>query len=299
MKCKNVIQTLAALALAAAPALADTTNTDDAVEYIQTSRPHNLPRLLTLQTAEVLESYGIAFAGGGNIHSALKGDENFLRGSLYVGLGGVAELGYEQEAIPLAGEKELKRMRGHIKIQPIQEGRFVPALAVSYGASLSPEDGLYDEGRELDRSLWALGLSKSFDLGTTSVTVHPGVAVQQDKLGATDDPENAKPLQKRRVDGQLGVTWQSNAETMFLLEARSLSVLDRTDLSAGRLDYQNAVQGNLGVRFYLRNWVFMDAGVLNMYNIDRDEWNNGIHANITGVIPVKSLSERISGWFDK
>jgi len=296
MNRKTALRTLATLALAIAPALADT-NDSSSVEYITTSRPHNLPRLLTLQTAEVLESYGIAFAGGGNIHSALKGDENFLQGSLYLGLGGVAELGYEQESIDLAGEDNLKRMRGHIKLQPLQEGRFLPALAISYGASLYPEDGLYDEQRELDRSLWALGLSKSFVLGNTSITVHPGLAVQQDKLTLSDDTSGANPLQKRRVDGQLGITWQSNSETMFILEARSLSVLDRKDITAGTLDYQNAVQGNLGVRFYLRNWVFMDAGVLNMYNIDRDEWNNGIHANITGVIPVKSLSERIGGWF--
>jgi hypothetical protein len=294
MNSKTVLRTLSTLALAVAPLFANTPDED--IEYIQTSRPHNLPRLLTLQTAEVLESYGIAFAGGGNIHSALKGDNQFFRGSLYLGLGDVAELGYEQEAIQLGGESDLKRMRGHIKIQPIQEKNFIPAIAISYGSSLNPSEGLIQESRELERSQWGLSLSKSFDIGSTSFTVHPSVAIQQDKLSQVEDTEN-KPLQKRRIDGQLGLTWQSNSETMFLIEARSLSIVDRKDLATGSIDYQNALQGNLGVRFYLRNWIFMDAGLLNMYNIDRDEWNNGIHANLTGVIPLRSVSERVAGWF--
>ena len=295
MQRKTLINTVGAIALCALSLHAQDSTASSEVGYISTSRPHNLPRLLTLQTAEVLESYGIAFAGGGNIHSALKGDEDFFRGSLYVGLGDVAELGYEQEAIPLAGEDALKRMRGHIKIQPLREGRFIPAIAVSYGASLAPEDGLYETGRELDRAQWFAGMSKTFTLGNTSITVHPGVAVQQDKLSLVDSTEGA---QKRRVDGQLGLTWQNSPETMFLFEARTLGVLERGQISDGNLRYQDAVQANLGVRFYLRHWMFMDAGLLNMYNIDRDEWNNGIHANLTGVIPVKSAASRIAGWFE-
>lgn len=293
---RSIKTLLTSLLFATATFSADSTQSDE-VEYIITSRPHNLPRLITLQTAEVLESYGIAFAGGGNIHSALKGEEDFLRGSLYIGLGNVAELGYEQESIALAGEDELKRMRGHIKLQPIQEGRYTPAIAVTYGASLSPEVGWREE-IELDRSHWALGLSKSFVWGSTSITIHPGATIQQDKLTITPHSDSAKPIQKRRLDGQLGLTWQTNSETMFIVEARSTNVMDRNEVQNGKINYQNAVQGNLGVRFYLRNWVFMDAGLLNMYNIDLDEWNNGIHANITGVIPVRTVASRISSWFN-
>lgn len=295
MHCKLV--TALAVALTTLPLCAAETISDDDIAYVATSRPHNLPRLLTLQTAEVLESYGIAFAGGGNIHSALQGNDDFFRGSLYIGLGDVAELGYEQENISVANDDGLKRMRGHIKLQLLQESHYVPALAISYGASLDPQDGLATDNLQLDRSQWTLGLAKSLEIGSLSISLHPAVVLQQDELSSTNANSTTNPVQKRRVDGQMGITWQRRAETMFLFEARTLGIIDPNSFATQALAYHDAVQANLGVRFYLRNWIFMDAGLLNTYDIDQDAWNNAIHANLTGIIPVKTVSERVIGWF--
>ena len=65
---------------------------------IITSRPYELQRLFTTPTAYALRPYGLRFGGKGNIHSTLAHmNTNGLHASISVGLGGVAELGYQME----------------------------------------------------------------------------------------------------------------------------------------------------------------------------------------------------------
>lgn len=290
----NAITKSAILALSLTSAILYAEETED---MIATSRPYRLPRLLTLQTAEVLESYSIGFAGSGNIHGALKGSEDALNGAIYAGLGDVAELGYEMEAVHMAGEDPAKRMRGHIKIQGIKEGNYTPAIAITYGQSLSKGLESYENIRfGLDRQSWILGASKSFSIGKYSVSMHPGFTLSQDELTSIGDSALRKnSVKEASMGAQLGVTWQTTETTMFLFETRTLDILQTSQLGTGELLYTPGVENNLGVRFYLRNWLFLDAGIRSIYDMEKDVNETGIHANFTGLIPINSLADRIWG----
>jgi len=85
---------------------------------------------------------------------------------------------------------------------------------------------------------------------------------------------------------------------MFIFESRVVNLLDQNAAQNQlALNYQYGFENNLGVRFYLRNWLFLDAGILSMYDSGAEQWDTGIHANVTGLIPLKSVGERIFGNF--
>lgn len=292
---KNLlIKAAIVVSLAVGLSRADTTNDDD---MIITSKPHNLPRLMTLQTSEVLESYGIGFAGSGNIQSIVKGSPNAMNGAVYLGLGDVAELGYDMEQIRMNGEVYDNRMKGHVKIQPIAEGKYMPAIAVTYGTSIN--DGVTSVGVDpfgLERQSWIIGASKSFSMGSYRVSMHPGVTMNLDKVTRLHgESVDSLGLSSHRLGAQFGATWQTAENTMFMYESRVVSILDQKQVQDGILNYQYGFENNLGVRFYLRNWLFLDAGILTMYDAGDSKWDTGIHANISGLIPLKSVAERIFG----
>lgn len=292
----TIIATLSALFLTTSAVFAVESNEEEAM--IITSKPHRLPRLMTIQTSEVLESYAIGFAGSGNIHSIMKGSRDALNGAVYLGLGDVAELGYDMEEVRLEGGVSDKRMKGHIKIQPVSEGRYIPAVAVTYGTNIS--DGIevgHETPFELNRQSWLLGASKSFAIGSYKVSLHPALSFQYDQLTAVGDSTISKGMPSAKNLGyQFGATWQTTDNTMFLLESRSVSILDTGITRQNQeLQYQAGFENNLGVRFYLRNWLFIDAGILSVYDSGAETWDTGIHANITGLIPLKSVGERIFG----
>lgn len=278
------------------PALAVETNEEEAM--IVTSKPHRLPRLMTIQTSEVLESYAIGFAGSGNMHSIMKGSRDAMNGAIYLGLGDVAELGYDMEEIHLEGGISDKRMKGHIKIQPVSEGRYVPAVAVTYGANIADEIEVgHDTPFGLSRQSWMVGASKSFQIGNYKVSLHPAATFQYDRITKVADSSLGENSPSgKNVGYQLGATWQTTDNTMFLLESRSVSILDTSiTTESAEPSYHTGFENNLGVRFYLRNWLFIDAGILSMYDVEKSTWDTGIHANITGLIPLKSVGERIFG----
>jgi hypothetical protein len=221
-----------------------------------------------------------------------------LNGAVYLGLGDVAELGYDMETIRLEGGEDDKRMKGHIKIQPVSEGKYMPAIAVTYGTNI---DDNVEIGSEkpfgLNRQSWLLGASKSFQVGKYHVSFHPACSFQYDQLTRVGDTEFEKKSPDAKYIGyQFGATWQTTENTMFILESRSVGILDTSiSLQNAQLQYKDGFENNLGVRFYLRNWLFIDAGILSLYDTNEETWNTGIHANITGLIPLKSVGERVFG----
>lgn len=113
------------------------THKNEDTPSIQTSKKHKLPRLMTLQTSKVLDSYSIGFAGSGNIYKAIKDfNSEELRGAMYMGLGDVAELGFDVSEFSTSEEQKEKMMRGHIKLQLVKESTMIPAMSLSYGSNL-------------------------------------------------------------------------------------------------------------------------------------------------------------------
>lgn len=81
---------------------------------------------------------------------------------------------------------------------------------------------------------------------------------------------------------------------MFILEARKTEILNISQLEKNQLAYDSALEGNLGVRFNLKNWLFIDSGVKNIYHKDKETLETEINANLSGVIPLRSFISRSS-----
>jgi len=301
--------------IADAPVMMGATNNnamDGAPEavMIQTSKPQELPRLVSMHTAHILDSYSLGFAGSGNIHTSLSnfGKDN-LQGSISIGLGGVTELGYELDEIHMVGEKPVKKTQGDIKLQLLKEGKYVPALTIGFGSTLNynfdvPSSSIDQDEYKMTRYNYNLMMSKGFNLGQWQFSVHPGIHMLSDNLqeytnGATYEITKFNNLQSQVPNFLLGLTWQKNDRTMFILEGKTLKALDQAQLINGTLYYQDAVQGNLAVRNYIRNWLFVDAGIRSYKELETNTpVTTEIHANITGSIPLKSVANRITSWWD-
>ncbi len=293
----KLLSTLTAFSLAFGLSYADTAEEED---MIITSKPHSLPRLMTLQTSEVLESYAIGFAGSGNVHNIMKGRHDALNGAIYLGLGDVAELGYDMEEVRMKDETVDKRMKGHIKIQLLSESTYIPAMGFTYGANISDAIEIGNKTPfAIDRQSFIFGMSKSLQIGNYRVSVHPGFVFQFDRMMMVGDStlkSKNRPSEKL-PSFQLGATWQTTENTVFILESHQVPILNQDNASNFDLSYSQGFENNLGVRFYLRNWIFIDAGIRSLYDTEAEMWETGIHANITGLIPMKSVGERIMNNF--
>lgn len=300
MKFSMLSKTLLVTALAFGLTYANTEDADE--DMIITSKPHNMPRLMTLQTSEVLESYGLGFAGSGNVHSIFKGSHDAMTGAIYLGLGDVAELGYDVEQLRMKEKVWDKRMNGHLKIKFLSEGKYLPSFGVTYGQNVAEEVEIGDSiPFHLDRQSVLLSMGKSIQIGDYNLSVYPGVRLGLSQL--TQYGEVAVPVKEQHaaksVGYQLGATWQSSEKILFMLESRQVQILDQDKAELGDLAYGMGFENNLGVRFYLRNWLFVDAGLLTTYDMNDDLWDTGIHANISGLIPLKSVTERLVNYFEK
>jgi hypothetical protein len=261
---------------------------------IQTSKKHKLPRLMTLQTSEVLDSYSIGFAGSGNIYKAIKDfNSEELRGAMYMGLGDVAELGFDVSEFSTSEEQKEKIMRGHIKLQLVKESSLLPAMSLSYGSNLK-NDFTSDNGWEyqMNRNQYVFGISKNFSVQNLDFSIHPTLFLLSDKLISVKDIDLENNSGKLIPNWGLGLTWAHSENTMFILEARKTEILNISQLEKNQLAYDSALEGNLGVRFNLKNWLFIDSGVKNIYHQDKKTLETEIHANLSGVIPLRSLLSR-------
>jgi hypothetical protein len=249
---------------------------------------------MTLQTSEVLDSYSIGFAGSGNIYKAIKDfNSEELRGAMYMGLGDVAELGFDVSEFSTSEEQKEKIMRGHIKLQLVKESSLLPAMSLSYGSNLK-NDFTSDNGWEyqMNRNQYVFGISKNFSVQNLDFSIHPTLFLLSDKLISVKDIDLENNSGKLIPNWGLGLTWAHSENTMFILEARKTEILNISQLEKNQLAYDSALEGNLGVRFNLKNWLFIDSGVKNIYHQDKKTLETEIHANLSGVIPLRSLLSR-------
>lgn len=264
---------------------------------MESSKPHIQPQMMTLQTAQVLESYGLGFSGSGNIHRTIANWSKYpLRGSIILGLGDALEVGYGMMEYRTTTQDNNRIMKGHIKLQLTNpENNYVPRFAIAYGQNLqdSFQDGI-GQNYTLDRmqgealASWAYGTDKN------NVSVHPGIQLIQDQVTQIGQNE-VKGMLKTYFNPQIGLSWQSKEKLVYMAEARYHHVLKDSAFNVGdRLHYEGAWDANFGARFFLRNWLFIDAGVKTLYLTEQEIFKPEIHANFTGVIPLKSVFTRAS-----
>ncbi len=268
---------------------------DEEMAMIHTSKKHKPSRLISMKTANVLESYGLGFSGSGNIHKILKSfTKDGIQGSFGVGLGDVIELGYELTEMQIVGGEVQSLDEGHIKLQILNESAWTPSFSVAFSSNINSEFVSPDEGVfKMERSRYQLLFSKSFTVSSVDFSVHPSLEIISDEV--TSGEGNAKT----RFNPQLGLTWNKSEETMFILESRLLEVSDFSKVGNGDVKYENALENNLAIRFHFRNWLMMDAGIRYLNNLDTGKDITRIHANFTGVIPMKSLGQRIYSWLEE
>jgi hypothetical protein len=264
-----------------------------------TSQLHKQPTLMTMHTAEIIEAYGLGFSGSGNIHKTISNaTKHPLGGSIVLGLGGISELGYSLADVYTTNEMQ-RNSQGHFKIQLKEEGS-LPSAAIYFGSTIN--NNFEDENTnpyKLDRNVYNLMLSQSFKIKSYSISLHGNLQYLQDdfKFTSIDDKDNEKST--GNFAPQLGITWQKEKDYAFMTEFKLVHLLDNSNLAISQNPkYTEAFEGNIGARYFFRNWIFMDAGVKTLYNMTTEDMNSEIHANLTGVIPLNSLYHRVINLLD-
>lgn len=142
-------------------------------------------------------------------------------------------------------------------------------------------------------------LSQSFKIKSYSISLHGNLQYLQDdfKFTSADNQDNEKS--NGNFAPQLGITWQKEKDYAFMTEFKLVHLLHNSDLAVSQSPkYTEAFEGNIGARYFFRNWIFMDAGVKTLYNMTTEDMNSEIHANLTGVIPLNSLYHRVINLLD-
>lgn len=303
MKTQKILATFA-LSMASslfAQSIESANGTAVVTEGIQTSHPHRMPKLISLETAEIVESYGIGFSGGGNIHHDLAEGKG-LAGTAYIGLGDVVELGYSMEEVQTTGTEPNRLTSGHIKLALLKETEALPMASIGYSSTLNgqitalpdPTTNVSGKSFDLERGVIFAGLSKTFNVADWKVGVHPSVQY------ITDDLKSGGKSGANRdvLEPALALTWQQAPQVMYMAELKWGTAIDLETLAETNMSDKREIETNLGVRFYLRNWLFMDAGIRHSEIPALDRKTTGIHANFSGVIPLKSIGSRMTGGSD-
>lgn len=269
---------------------------------IETSRPYLLPRLFTLPTAYSLQSYEIRFGGQGNIHQTLANmDNQGIKASASIGLGGIMELGYQLDEYYTVEDISDKILMGYFKLTLLKEGRFLPAASIS--ASKNLRSGFHAQDSydyEMDQDMYEVVLSKAFRFGDNLVSFHPGAQVIRDEVTSVGGgPRLAEPYQATKFNPRLGISWQSRPKTLFMYEFKMLNPTSVASLRAGSIETHSAMENNLGIRYYIRNWLCIDSGIRHYYDMETQDDEMKLHANFVGVVPLATLYDRVENYLKK
>ncbi len=269
---------------------------------IETSHPYLLPRLFTIPTAYSLQSYEVRFAGQGNIHSTLAnmGTEE-IKGSAAIGLGGIMELGYQLDEYYTVENISDKILMGYFKLSLLNETRFLPAISISASKNLRNSfHGPDSLGYLMDQDMYEVVFSKAFKFGDNLVTFHPGAQIIRDKVKsvngtATEDGRYTAT----KVNPRLGISWQSRPKTLFMYELKFLHPTEESMLAASGIHTDLAMENNLGIRYYIRNWLCIDSGIRHYFDLQSHADEMKLHANFVGVIPLAALYDRVENYLKK
>jgi len=278
------------------------TNPKGEEAVIETSHPYLLPRLFTIPTAYSLQSYEVRFGGQGNIHSTVADlNTEGIKGSASIGLGGIMELGYQLDEYYTVENSADKILMGYFKLSLLKESRLIPAMSISAAKNLRTGfHALNSFDYQMDEDLYEVVFSKAFHVGSSIVTVHPGAQIIRDEVTSVRQlPAFQEKLQGTKFNPRLGISWQSRPKTLFMYELKMLNPTEVSRFAENGIHTNRAVENNLGIRYYLRNWLCMDSGIRHYYNIDKKDDEMRLHANFVGVVPMASFYDRISSYFKK
>lgn len=273
---------------------------DEAV--IETSHPYLLPRLFTIPTAYSLQSYEVRFGGQGNIQSALANlNTAGFKGSVAIGFGGIMELGYQLDEYYTVEDVSDKILMGYFKLSLLKESQYLPALAISASKNLRTSFHAADSfDYDMDEDMYEVVASKAFRVGDNVITLHPGAQIIRDAVTSVKDgPALADPYKVTKINPRLGISWQSRPKTLFMYELKILHPTKVSSIATGSIETDPAIENNLGVRYYIRNWLCIDAGIRNYYDMRKRDDEMKLHANFVGVVPLTTLYDRIEGYFKK
>jgi hypothetical protein len=269
---------------------------------IETSRPYLLPRLFTLPTAYSLKSYEVRFGGQGNIHNTFANmNTEAMKASVSMGFGGIMELGYQLDEYYTVQDISDKILMGYFKLSLMKESKFLPAAAISASKNLrNTFRAENDFNYSMKEDMYEVVVSKGIQLGDNRFTFHPGVQIIRDEVTSIGgQPDLEKPLQSTKVNPRLGISWQSRPKTMFMYEFKMLHPTDVASLALGSIETNEAIENNLGIRYYIRNWLCIDSGIRHYYDMQLKDDEMKLHANFVGVIPLETVYDRVSNYFKK
>jgi hypothetical protein len=269
---------------------------------IETSHPYLLPRLFTLPTAYSLQSYEVRFGGQGNIHSTFANmNTEAMKASVSMGFGGIMELGYQLDEYYTVQDISDKILMGYFKLSLLKESKYLPAAAISASKNLRTSFHTTDSySYKMNEDMYEVVFSKAFRIGDDLITLHPGAQIIRDEVESIDGlPRLAKPLQATKFNPRLGVSWQSRPKTLFMYEFKLLNPTDVSSLGRGGIGTHTAMENNLGIRYYIRNWLCIDSGIRHFYDLEKRDDEMKLHANFVGVIPLATVYDRVQNYFKK
>ncbi len=275
---------------------------------IETSHPYLLPRLFTMPTAYSLQSYELRFGGQGNLQTTLANmNTDGIKGSVSIGLGGIMELGYQLDEYYTVQDISDKILMGYFKLGLLRESQYMPAMSISASKNLRsgfhtlPTPSVASSIRyDMDEDMYEVVLSKAFQIGGNMISVHPGVQVLRDQVNSIEgQPALSAPLKTTKANPWLGLSWQTRPKTLFMYEFKLLSPTDVSQLAAGGIKTHQAMENNLGIRYYLRNWLCIDSGIRHYYDFEKHDDDMRIHANFVGVVPLATVYDRVGNYFKK
>jgi hypothetical protein len=268
---------------------------------IETSQPYLLPRLFTIPTAYSLKSYEVRFGGQGNIHSTVADmNSQGIKGTFSVGLGGIMELGYQLDEYYTVEDISDKVLMGYFKLSLLKEGEYLPALSISAAKNL--REGFHAEN-ELDykmkEDMYEIALSKAFRVGGDVIGVHPGVQIIRDEVTSVENVGTSEDdrYKATKFNPRLGLSWQSRPKTLFMYEFKYLNPTRTSALAASGIRTHAAFENNLGIRYYIRNWICIDSGIRHFYDTVEKDDEMKLHANFVGVIPMAVVYDRVVNYF--
>ncbi len=269
---------------------------EDEGPTIATSKPHHLPKLLQMKTAKVLDSYSIGFAGSGNIHSLITNfSPDKLYGSIAVGLGDIAELGYQYDPYHSVGVESENYFNGYMKLQLLDESEYIPTVSISAGSNISKNFTNADDIEyRIERQFFELLFAKQFQLDNHTISIYPGLKYSDDEVTRVYTEDIGKSdFSKATIEGALGITWQQSPNKLFIYELNYFTPVDASTIEDKKIAHSNLVENLLGVRFYVQNWLFIDSGIKHTYVPSTGKDDFSVNVNFSGVVPVKSIISRV------
>jgi hypothetical protein len=269
---------------------------------IETSHPYLLPRLFTLPTAYSLQSYEVRFGGQGNIHSTLANlNTAGMKGSVSIGLGGIMELGYQLDEYYTVEDISDKILMGYFKLSLLKESQYLPAFSISASKNLRSGFHAHDSyDYDMDEDMYEAVFSKAFHVGDNVITVHPGAQIIRDQVSSVSGlAPFGEPYRATKINPRLGISWQTRPKTLFMYEFKLLHPTEVAAFKDGGISTHEAVENNLGIRYYLRNWLCIDSGIRHYYDLEKRTDEMKLHANFVGVIPLATVWDRVESYLKK